>query len=69
MADALPLDELPRRDRVPLAVYVGVFAVAAVMLGFAARLVRVDRLTAGVSPAAGTGVWLLVEGFCLFVVR
>lgn len=70
VADALPLDELPRRDRVPLAVYVGVFAVAAVMLGFAARLVRVDRLTAGVSLAAGTGVWLLlVEGFCLFIVR
>jgi lysyl-tRNA synthetase, class II len=32
--------------------------------------VRMDRLTAGVSLAAGTGVWLLlVDGFCLFVVR
>jgi lysyl-tRNA synthetase, class II len=70
VAGALPLDELPRLDRVPLAVYVGVFAVAGVMLGFAARLVRLDRLTAGVSLAAGTGVWLLlVAGFCLFVVR
>jgi lysyl-tRNA synthetase, class II len=70
VADALPLDELPRRDSVPLAVYVGVFAVAGVTLGFTARLVHLDRLTAGVSLAAGTGVWLLlVDGFCLFVVR
>jgi lysyl-tRNA synthetase class 2 len=70
IADALPLDELPRHDSTPLAVYVAVFAAAGLMLGFTVRLVRLDRLTAGVSLAAGTGVWLLlVDGFCLFVVR
>ncbi len=70
VADALPLDELPRQDSTPLGLYVGAFAVAGVMLGLAARLMRLDRLTAGASLAAGTGVWLLlVDGFCLFVVR
>jgi lysyl-tRNA synthetase, class II len=70
MADALPLDELPGHDGVPLVVYLAVFAVAGVMLGLAARAVRMNRLTAGVSLAAGTVVWLLVvDVFCLLVVR
>jgi lysyl-tRNA synthetase, class II len=70
VADALPLDELPGHDGVPLLVYVVVFAAAAAALGLIARAVRLDRLTAGISLAAGTGLWLLlVDGFCVFVVR
>jgi len=70
VADALPLDELPAHDSVPLAVCIVVFAVAGVLLGLAARALRLDRLTAGLSLAAGTGVWLvLVDAVCLLVVR
>src|SRR5712671_1661313 len=70
VADALPLDELPGHDGVPLVVYIAVFAVAGVMLGLIARAVRLDRLTAGLSLAAGTVVWLLVvDVFCLVIVR
>ena len=70
VADALPLDELPGHDRVPLVVYVMAFAIAGLMLGLVARAARLDRLTAGLTLAAGTGVWLLVvDAFCLFVVR
>jgi len=70
VADALPLDELPGHAGVPVVVYLTVFAVAGVMLGLVARQMRLDRLTAGLSLAAGTGVWLLVvDAFCLFVVR
>lgn len=70
VADALPLDELPGHDSVPLAVYVAAFAVAGAMLGLVTKAVRLDRLAAGISLAAGTGLWLfLVDGFCLFVVR
>ncbi len=70
VADALPLDELPGSDGVPLAVYLAVFAVAGVMLGLVARAMRLGRLTAGLSLAAGTGLWLLaVDAFCLFIVR
>jgi lysyl-tRNA synthetase, class II len=70
VADALPLDELPGRDSVPLAVYVAAFATAGLMLGLVARALRLDRLTAGLALAAGTGAWLLlVDAFCLVVVR
>jgi lysyl-tRNA synthetase, class II len=70
VTDALPLDELPGHDAVPLIVYVAVFGAAAVTLGLVARAMRLDRLTAGLSLAAGTGVWLfLVDAFSLFVVR
>jgi len=70
VADALPLDELPGTDGVPLIGYLAVFAVAGALLGLAARAVRMDRLTAALSLAAGTGLWLLaVDAFCLFVVR
>ena len=70
VADALPLDELPGHDGVPVVVYLAVFAVAAAALGLVARALRLGRLTAGLSLAAGTGVWLLaVDTFCLYVVR
>jgi lysyl-tRNA synthetase class 2 len=70
IADALPLDELPGTDGVPLIVYVGAFAVAGLILGLVARAVQLDRLTAAWALAAGTGAWLLViDAFCVFVVR
>src|SRR5215831_10755509 len=47
VADALPLDELPAHDSVPLTVYVAVFGIAGVILAVVARAVRLDRLTAG----------------------
>jgi lysyl-tRNA synthetase class 2 len=70
VADALPLDELPGHDGVPLAIYLTVFAIAGMMLGLVARALRLDRLTAGLGLAAGTGLWLLaVDTLCLFIVR
>jgi lysyl-tRNA synthetase, class II len=70
VADALPLDELPGTDGVPLAAYLAVFAVAGGLLGLAARAARLSRLTAALSLAAGTGVWLLAaDALSLFVVR
>src|SRR5260370_15903465 len=69
VADVLPLDELPGHDGVPLVVYVAVFVVAGVMLGVMARAVRLDRLTAGLTLAAGTGVWLpLFHAVCFLFV-
>ncbi len=68
--DALPLDELPGHDRVPLIVFVAVFGIAAVILGLVARMLRLDRLAAGLGLAAGVGVWLLAaDAICLFIVR
>jgi lysyl-tRNA synthetase class 2 len=70
VADALPLDELPGHDSVPLLLYLAAFGVAAVALGLVARALRLDRLTAGLALAAGTGLWLLLaDAFCLLVVR
>jgi lysyl-tRNA synthetase, class II len=70
VTDALPLDELPGHDRVPGIVYAAAFAVAGLMLGLVARAARLDRLTAGLSLAAATGIWLLlVDAFCILVVR
>jgi lysyl-tRNA synthetase class 2 len=67
---ALPLDELPGHDSVPLIVYLAAFGTAAALLGLLGRALRLDRLTAGLSLAVGTGAWLLlVDAFCLFVVR
>ena len=70
VADALPLDELPGHDSIPLIVYIGAFAIAGLMIGLVARAARLDRLTAGLALAVGTGIWLLaIDAFSLFVVR
>ena len=70
VADALPLDELPGHDRIPLVIYIVAFGIAGVTLGFVARAARLDRLTAGLALAAGTGAWLLlVDALSLVVVR
>jgi lysyl-tRNA synthetase, class II len=67
--DALPLDELPGHDRVPLLACIAAFGVAAVGLGLAARALRLDRLAAGLSLAFGAGAWLLgVNAASLFIV-
>lgn len=70
VSDALPLDELPAHDSVPLVVFMAAFAAAGVLLGLVARAVRLDRLTAGLSLATATGAWLLVvDAISLYVVR
>jgi len=70
VTDALPLDELPGHDSVPLTIYIAAFGIASVALGLLARALRLDRLSAGLSLAAGVGIWLfLADAFCLFVVR
>ncbi len=70
VADALPLDELPGHASVPLVVYLAVFVIAGAALGLVARAMRLNRLSAGLSLAAGTGLWLLImDASCLFVVR
>jgi lysyl-tRNA synthetase, class II len=68
--DVLPLDEMPGHDRVPLLACIAAFGVAAVSLGLVARALGLGRLAAGLSLAAGVGVWLfLVNAVCLFIVR
>lgn len=70
LANALPLDELPGHDAVPLAVYVGVLGLAGALAGLAARAVALSRWTAGLSLAATAWLWLFaVDAFSLYVVR
>src|SRR6266567_7201842 len=70
VADALPLDELSRRSAVPLLVFLGVWAVAALSLGAIARIMRAERLTAGLMLALGAGGWgYLQTGLSLLIVR
>jgi lysyl-tRNA synthetase, class II len=70
VTDALPLDELSRRSAVPLLVFVGVWAAAALSLGVIARIIRAERLTAGLMLALGVGGWgYLQTGVSLQIVR
>jgi lysyl-tRNA synthetase, class II len=66
--DALPLDELPRRDSVSLAVFVGVWALAGVLVGLLVRRARIERLTAALLAAIATGLWLFVTTWVSLVV-
>jgi lysylphosphatidylglycerol synthetase-like protein (DUF2156 family) len=66
--DALPLDELPRRDSVSLALFLGVWAFAGVLVGLLARRARIERLTAALLAAIATGLWLLVTTWVSLVV-
>jgi lysyl-tRNA synthetase, class II len=64
------LDELSRRSAVPLLVFVGVWGAAALSLGFIARSVRAERLTAGLMLALGVGGWAYLQtGLSLLIVR
>src|SRR2546423_12232845 len=70
VTDALPLDELSRRSAVPLLVFVGVWSAAALSLGLVARIMRAERLTAGLMLALGVGGWgYLQTGLSLLIVR
>ena len=68
--DALALDELPGKDRVPLLVFLAVWAVASVLLATLARWAGADALTAGLLLGAAVGGWLyLLNGVSIVVVR
>jgi lysyl-tRNA synthetase, class II len=70
VANALPLDELPGHDSVPLIVYVAVLGLAGAIAGLAAKAANLSRWTAGLCLALGTWLWLFaVDAFCLYVVR
>jgi len=68
--DALPLDELSGHAKVPLLLYLAVWAVAAALLGAIARWARLERLTAALLLAIGVGGWTyLVDGTSILIVR
>jgi lysyl-tRNA synthetase, class II len=70
IGDALALDELPGHAARPLLAFVGVWAVAAIILGLLARLVRLERLTAALVLALGAGFWAYLEtGASIAIVR
>jgi lysyl-tRNA synthetase class 2 len=68
--DALPLDELSKRAGVPLLLFLGVWVLAALLLGVIARWARAERLTAGLLLALGTGAWLYAaNGVSILLIR
>jgi lysyl-tRNA synthetase, class II len=68
--DALPLDELSKHSTAPLLLFVGIWAIAALLLGSLARFARAERLTAAALLALGVGVWTyFANGFSLLIVR
>jgi lysyl-tRNA synthetase, class II len=66
--DALPLDELPRHDAVPLVVFFVVWAIVGLLVGILARTARVERLTAALLAALAAGAWLLLTTWVSIVV-
>jgi hypothetical protein len=70
IGDGLPLDELSKRASVPLLAFVGVWVVAAMLLGLLARFARIERLTAALLLALGVGAWgYLSTGVSILVIR
>jgi lysyl-tRNA synthetase class 2 len=68
--DGLALDELSHRASVPLVLYVGVWAVAAILLGVLARWAGADGLTAGLLLGPAVGGWLYaLNGVSILAVR
>jgi lysyl-tRNA synthetase, class II len=68
--DALPLDELPRHDGVPLALFLGVWTPVALLIAGLARALRAERLTGAVLVALGVWGWTYASvGASLLVVR
>ena len=61
IGDALPLDELPRHDAVPLLWFVLVWGGAAVVLGAWARRARVERVTAALLLGLEVGLFVYAE--------
>ena len=70
IGDGLPLDELSKRASVPLLAFLGVWVLAALLLGLLARFARVERLTAALLLALGVGAWAyLSTGVSILVIR
>lgn len=70
VTDALPLDELSSHSAVPLLVFVGVWATAALLLAAIVRVMRAERLTAGLILALSVGGWAYLQtGLALLIVR
>ncbi len=70
IGDGLPLDELSKRASVPLLAFVGVWALAALLLGLLARFARAERMTAALLLALGVGAWsYLATGVSILIIR
>lgn len=70
IGDGLPLDELSKRASVPLLAFLGVWALAALLLGLLTRFARVERLSAALLLALGVGAWgYLATGVSILVIR
>ena len=70
IGDGLPLDELSKRASVPLLAFLGVWVLAALLLGLLARFARVERLSAALLLALGVGAWgYLSTGVSILVIR
>jgi lysyl-tRNA synthetase, class II len=61
IGDALPLDELSHHAGVPAALFLVIWATAGAALGLASRLVRIDRLTAGLLLGLIVGAVVYVD--------
>ena len=66
--DALPLDELPRHDSVPLLLFLAIWIAAAIVIGLLARTARIERLTASLIAALLIGGWLLLTTWASLVI-
>lgn len=70
ITDALPLDELPGHSGVSLLVFAVVLAIAGVVAGRLARLLRFDGFAIALSVGVGVGGWVyLTSAISIFVVR
>jgi lysyl-tRNA synthetase, class II len=68
--DALPLDELPGHDTVPLLAFALVFLLAGALIGLLCRGLRITRVSATLSTGLGVAAALLVvDTFSVYVVR
>jgi lysyl-tRNA synthetase class 2 len=70
IADALPLDELPRHASAPLLLFLGVWIAGAVVLAAIARRMNADRVTAALLLALAVGTWSYLQtAVSILVVR
>jgi lysyl-tRNA synthetase class 2 len=70
LPEALPLDELANKARLPLFVFLLVWACAGLLLGVLARAARLERLTAALVLALGVGTFeFLAVGVSFAIVR
>jgi lysyl-tRNA synthetase class 2 len=70
VSDALPLDELPGHDAVPLVVFIAAFALAGALLSLLMRRLGYDRISSTLTLAAGVGASLLaIDTISLYIVR